>query len=55
MATAPLFMVRDLGLPFLKKSADDANMLALAKILNHYKHHPDLLHECVRLEIEKKL
>lgn len=55
MATAPLYMVRDMGLPFLKKSADDANLLALQAISTHARVHTDLIDPCVLHELRQVL
>jgi hypothetical protein len=41
MATAPLFMVRDHGLPFLKKSADKTNLMALHTLCAYFEGKPD--------------
>jgi hypothetical protein len=41
MATAPLFMVRDHGLPFLKKSTDETNLLALDTLCVYFEDKPD--------------
>lgn len=55
MATAPIFMVRDMGLPFLKKSADDANLLALQKLNQFFVQHPELIDTAVLNEIRQVL
>lgn len=55
MATAPLFMVRDMGLAFIKKSADDANVLAMGKLINFYNRHPEWAAPCILKEIKSKL
>lgn len=41
MATAPLFMVRDHGLPFVKKSTDETNLLALDTLCVYFEDKPD--------------
>lgn len=55
MATAPLFMVRDLGLPFLKKSADDANLLALQALNIYFSKRPELIEKAVLNELRQVL
>lgn len=40
MATAPLFMVKQMGLPFIKKSSDQANVLALEKLIHYWDSKP---------------
>lgn len=55
MATAPLFMVRDMGLPLLKKSADDANVLALRALNRYFSDHPDTIDACVLTELQQVL
>lgn len=51
MATAPLFMVRDMGLAFIKKSADDANVLAMGKLINHWATQQNEIDPCVVSEM----
>lgn len=55
MATAPVFMLKEAGLPFIKKSNDDANMLALSRMLRFIEQHPRRVHESVVQEIQAKL
>jgi hypothetical protein len=52
MATAPLFMVRDHGLPFLKKSADETNLLALDKLCVYFEDNPDWIDSEVLQEMQ---
>jgi hypothetical protein len=54
-ATAPLFMVRDMCLPFIKKSADDANVLALGKLVNHWATQSNEIAPCVISEMKSML
>lgn len=51
MATAPIFMVRDLGLPFIKKSTDETNLQALKHLLAFFSENPDLIDDVVINEI----
>ncbi len=55
MATAPLYMVRELRLPFLKKSRNDDNLLALNKLNEYFTEHPGLVEECVLSELQAVL
>jgi len=43
MATAPLFMVRDLGLPFFKKAMELTNALALHRLLTAAEREPGIV------------
>lgn len=52
MATAPLFMVEQMGLPFIKKSADTANLLALSKLINYWDSNPMAISSCVLNEMK---
>lgn len=51
MSTAPLFMVRDHGLPFLKKSADETNLLALKTLCVYFEEKSDWIDHQVLQEI----
>ncbi|WP_158270436.1 rhamnan synthesis F family protein [Limnohabitans sp. 2KL-17] len=55
IATAPLYMVGDLKLPFLKKSGDEANLLALQELNVFFTNHPELIDTCVLDEIRQVL
>lgn len=55
MATAPIYMVRNMKLPFLKKSNDEANLLALKALNNFFKKHPDAIDKRILNEIQKLL
>lgn len=54
MATAPIFMVREMGLPFLKKAIDPANLLALECLTEHSASR-DWIDELVLSEITIRL
>jgi hypothetical protein len=51
MATAPLFMVRDQGLPFFKKSADETNLMALNTLCVYFEDKFDLIDPSVLQEM----
>lgn len=55
MATAPLFIVRDYRLPFLKKSADETNLLALETLCIFFEDKPDRIDPNVLQEMRSVL
>lgn len=52
MATAPLFMVKQMGLPFIKKSSDQTNLLALEILINYWDSKPMAISPCVLNEMK---
>jgi hypothetical protein len=48
-------MMRDAGLPFLKKTSSGANLVALKKLLNHWEKEDDSIQVCVHQEIKYRV